>query len=217
MTGVGLADKIRSDMGFPIPVSTELTGWGSGIVTHIKLGSLVAHASGTVSGTAPPAGGPLSSGIATGTPGANISSMSGATMAGLVQIGAGYPSVSSELSTFCDEIVSHIQTLGQVDFASGEITGTCTNTVLSPGPLTGGAGTGGIVSGLNGDTLATAIHNAVGYPGAVSTPLKLFCNAITDYIEANASVAYASGAVTVTCPIGGGGLINGAGAGGLIS
>lgn len=217
MTGAGMAERIRSDMGFPLPVSTQLTGWGTGVVTHIQAAAIVAHAPGTVSGTAPPVGGPLAAGAAAGAPGTNISGMSGSTMASLVQAAAGYPSVSSQLLTFCNEIVSHIETFGQVDFSSGNITGTCTNTLLSPGPLTGGAGSGGVISGLSGSTLASAIHSAVGYPGGVSSQLIAFCSAVVGYIQDNGVAAYAASSVNGTCPAGGGGLIAGVGAGGTIA
>lgn len=214
MTGAGLAEAIRIQMGFPLPVSAQLTGWGSGVVTHIQMAALVSNAPGTITGTCPPSGGPLAAGAGAG---GLIAGMSGASMASLVQAGAGYPSVSSELSTFCAQIVSHIQTFGIVTFAPGTITGTCTNTPVSPGALSAGAGTNGIISGLDGTVLANAIHAAVGYPGSTSGPLISFCTAIANYIMANGVASYASGTVTGVCPAGGGGLTAGAGAGGTIA
>ena len=211
MTGAGLADKIRSDMGFPTPVSAQLTGWGNGVVNHIQAAALVNHA--LITGTTAP-GAPLANGAGVG---GIISGMSGATMASLVESGAGYPFTSSQLTTFCTEIVNHIQTLGTVTFASGQITGQCTSTPVSPGPLANGAGTLGTIVGLNGSTLANAIHSAVGYPGGTSTPLIQFCTAVTDYIMNNADVSYASGTVTGTCPAGGGALSGGVGANGTIA
>lgn len=211
LVGADLAEAIRVEMGFPSPVSTQLVGWGEGVVQHIQSAATVNHA--LVTGDTSP-GSPLSNGAAAG---GIISGMDGSTMASLVQAGAGYPNVSSELDTFCQQIVSHIQTLGLVEFEAGEITGQCTSTALSPGPLTNGAGTGGEISGLDGSILADAIHSAVGYPGGTSSALVKFCTAITNYIMANAEAIYASGQVTGTCPAGGGPLQGGVAAGGTIS
>jgi hypothetical protein len=213
MVAADMAESIRSSMGFPLPVSTELVGWASGVIGEITSNAKVNNAPGTITGTCP-SGGPLSSGAGTG---GLISSMSGSDMASLVKSGAGYPSVSSELSTFCSQIVSHIQSLGMVTFASGSITGSCTNTPLSPGPLAAGAGSNGVITGLNGTTLATAIHSSVGYPGSVSTPLINFCTAIVNYIMANAQVTYASGTISGLCPPGGGSLSAGTGVNGTIA
>ncbi len=212
MTGAGMAERIRSDMGFPLPVSQQLIGWGTGVVTHIQNAALVNHASGLVTGTAPPSGGPLSSGAADQ---GLISSMTGSTMADLVEVNAGYGFVTSQLLTFCNEIVSHIESLGRVEFSSGDITGTCTNTAISPGPLSGGAGTDGFIKLLNGPVLAAAIHAAVGYPGSVSTPLIEFCTAVVGYIMDNAEVTHTT--VTATCPAGGGAITSGTGVNGTVA
>lgn len=211
MVGSAMADSIRSSMGFPLPVSHQLTGWASAVVAEIELGK-VNNIAGTVTGTAAP--GPLSGGAASG---GIISGLSGSRLATAVAAAAGYPSVSSQLTAFCTQIVLHIETLGLVSFASGKITGTCTNTPLSPGPLVGGAGSGGQISGLSGSILAVAIHGAAGYPGSVSGKLTQFCTAIVNYVMANAQVSYASGSVTGVCPTGGGSLSNGAGLNGTIA
>src|SRR5579863_7374403 len=134
----GMADSIRSTMGFPLPVSTQLTGWATGIIGELTGHGLVNNASGTITGVCAP-GSPLSAGAGTG---GLISGLSGSRLASAVQAAAGYPSVSSQLTAFCAQIVLHIQTAGIVTFTSGHITGTCTDTPLSPGPLAGGAGSG---------------------------------------------------------------------------
>jgi hypothetical protein len=212
MVPSAMADSIRSSMGFPTPVSAQLTGWATGIIGELTGHGLVNNATGTITGTCAP-GSPLSSGAGAG---GLISGLSGSRMATSVEGSAGYPSVSSELSAFCAQIVLHIQTAGIVTFTSGGITGTCTDTPLSPGPLVGGAGSGGKISGLSGSVLASAIHGAAGYPGSVSTPLTNFCTAIVNYIMANASVSYASGSVTGLCPTGGGSLSAGTGVNGTM-
>jgi hypothetical protein len=212
MVGANLADSIRSTMGFPTPVSTQLTGWGTAIVNELTGHGLVNNASGTITGTCPPSS-PLSSGAGTG---GLISGLSGSRLASAVATAAGYGSVSSELSAFGAQIVAHIQTSGIVTFTSGEITGTCTNTPISPGPLADGAGSGGKISGLSGSMLATLIQGAAGYP-SVSAQLTNFCTAIVNYIMTNASVTYASGDVEGVCPTGGGSLSAGTGVNGTIA
>ncbi len=215
MVPATMATLMRDGIGQVLPVTTELTGWATGIITHITTAALVSHTSGTVTGTAPPSGGPLISGTATG---GIISGMSGATMAGLVVSSGGAPFLTAQISTICGEIVTHIQTLGLVNFASGGITGTCTNTVLNPGILSGGTGSGGLVSGLSGSVLAAAIVSAdpVSFP-SVSSQLDGFCSGIVDHITAAAIVTYAPGLVTGICSVGGGPLISGAASGGLIA
>jgi len=214
MTGAGMAEAIRVAMGFPLPVSTQLNGWGTGVVGHIQGSATVDHLPGDVTGTCPGSGGALTGGAADdGT----IFGMVAATMASAIETAAGYPSVSTELTKFCTEIISHIQGSGVVEFGSGDITGNCTNTALSPGDLEGGAGANGFIKSLDGPTLALAIHNSVGYPGGVSTPLTQFCTAIVDYIGANAVASYSSGNVTGGCPAGGGALEFGGGTNGVIS
>ena len=214
LVAADLAEKIRSDMGFPLPVSTQLIGWATGVIDEIQGFAVVDNASGTITGDAPAAGGALSNGA--GTNGL-ITGMLGSRMATGVRTEVGYPFVSSRLTIFCDEIVSHILGSGKIGFASGQITGTCTNTLLSPGPLTSGAGTLGTMSGLNGTTLANNIHTAVGYPGGVSTRLIQFCTAFTDYIMSNSDTSYVTGNVTATCPLGGGAITGGTGVTGAIA
>ncbi|NIT99515.1 MAG: hypothetical protein GWN01_00780 [Nitrosopumilaceae archaeon] len=209
LTGSDLADSIRIDMNFPTPTSTQLIGWGKGVVQHIQTGQ-VDHA--LVTGDTAP-GAPLANGAAIG---GIISGLDGASMASLVQTEAGYPNVSSELSAFCQEIVNHIQSSGLVNFDPGQITGQCTSTPLSPGPLTNGAGTGGIITGLDGNTLAGAIHGSAGYPGSTSPELVTFCTAIVNYVMDNAEIEYTPGSVVGTCPAGGGPLQGGAATGGTI-
>jgi len=50
MTGRGLADRIRDDMGFPAPTSKQLIGWGTGVITHVQKAAVVNHLSGTIVG-----------------------------------------------------------------------------------------------------------------------------------------------------------------------
>ncbi len=175
----------------------------------------VTHASGDVQGTAPP-GGALIGGNALG---GSIVSLDSSNLASTIVSIGGYPSISPELQNKCDEIVSHIESFAEADFATGDITGICTNTVLSPGPLVNGAGSDGIIKtgSMNGSDLADAVASAIPTNPPIATPELIdFCTAIVDYIELNAELEYASGSVTATCPIGGGPITLGAGSGGTI-
>lgn len=205
-----LAEKIRSDMGYPSPASGQLEGWADGVITEIK-NAVVNHS--LVTGTCPPTGGPLQSGTADN---GVITGIDSTAMASNIKDAAGYPSISGKLQTFCDEIANHIMT-GFVKFDSGGITGTCTNTISTPGALAGGAGNSGYIYGLSGSTLASNIHSASGYPGSVSDKLTQFCTAFTDYIMNNSDVQYSSGTVNGVCPSGGGPLSGGTALGGTIS
>jgi hypothetical protein len=211
MSGPALGDFVRSSMGFPLPLSTQLNGWGTAVVTHIQTSAIVTHAPGTVTGTAPPNGGALSNGAAdNGT----ISGLSGSVLASLVASDAGYGYVTGRLQTFCDDIVAHIQTYGRVQFATGNIVGSCSNTTGTDGTLTG-TGHDGFVKNLNGSILASTIHADVGYPGSVSGRLNEFCTAFVTYIMANAVVTHTN--VTAICPAGGGDIIDGQATNGTVA
>ena len=198
-------------MGFPSPNSTQLVGWGSGVVSHIQAAALVSFAPGNVTGTCLPTPGPLTAGAATS---GVIAGLSGPAMASLVQAAAGYPSVSAELTAFCTEIANHVMSAGTVDFSTGTVNGACTNTPITPGTFTG-TGVGGTISGMSGSTLADNVHAAAGYPGSTSPELVDFCTAIVTYIEANATVA--GGVMSGVAPAGGGSITAGTGAGGTIA
>lgn len=206
-----MADFIRSSMSFPLPVSTQLLGWSTAIINELQTFGKVNNASGTITGTVPPSGGPLVNGA-----GSNglISMLQATRLASAVVSSAGYPFTSTQVSQVCVEIVSHIQTLGTVSFATGNIQGVCTNSPITPGTLSGGTGVNGTISGLDGTILANAIHTSVGYPGMTSIKLIQFCTAIVSYIMANADVSYSL--VTGTCSAGGGSLIVGSASNGTI-
>jgi len=214
MTGSDLAEAIRSEMGFSLPVSGALVCWGDGVVDEIQNG-LVNNSAGTITGDCPPGGGALSNGA--GNSGV-VSNIDATAMASAIRTcNTEYTFISTELQEFCEEIRDHIQTSGIVIFASGDITGTCGNTIISPGILSSGKGINGKITNLEGNTLATNIHNRV-YP-SLTGPTSLlidFCTALINYVEGNAEVLYASGSVEGDCPAGGGALLNGKGTNGII-
>lgn len=207
-----LADAIRSQMGFPTPVSMQLTGWATGVISHLTSQGIVNFLPGTITGDTSP-GSSLSNGAGSG---GVVSGLSGSAMAPLVASDAGYPNVSSVLQTYCTQICNHVMT-GLVNIDSGNVSGTCTNTPLSPGPLAAGAAMNGKLTGLSGSALASLIHNAVGYPGSVSQPLIQFCTAICNYLMSNSSIAFQTGNVNGLCPVGGGPLDEGLATGGMFS
>lgn len=214
MTPSGMADFIRVSMGFPLPVSAQLTGWGTGIVGELTSFGKISNPPGTVDGIAPTAGGFLVSGIATN---GIIFNLDASRLATAVVAAAGYPSVSAEVTAICAQLVLHIETLGKATFNFGGITGVCTNTPLTPGILTGGTGANGFILNLDGTILATAVHGAAGYPGSLSPELTNFCTAIVTYITANAKLSYLAGTVTATCPAGGGHVASAVATAGLIT
>lgn len=207
-----LATAIRTAMGFPVPNSTQLVGWANGVISHLETSGIVNFLPGTITGSTSP-GSSLSNGAGSG---GIVSGLSGSVMAPLVAADAGYPGVSSILQIYCNQIALHVMT-GLVTFDPGNVTGTCTNTPLSPGPLAAGAASNGKLNGLSGPTLANLIHAAVGYPGSVSAKLTQFCTALCNYLMANASITFQTGTVNGLCPPGGGPLSAGTASGGMFS
>lgn len=211
MVGVDLANAIRSAMGFPLPLSSQLLGWGNAIVSHVTSTSLISFAPGQVTGIAPASGGPLSSGAASG---GLLVGPTGAVLAPLVRTDAGYPNVSPQLLNMCTAICSHIVTNSRIAFSTGNVTGACTNTLITPGVFTG-TGSNGTLSGLLGNQLADEVHAAVGFPGSTSTQLKAFCNALVNYIMSNAVAS--GGIMTGVAPAAGGSITAGNGTGGTLA
>lgn len=156
----GLADEVRSAMGFPSPTSKEIVGWATGIVDEVTSNGVATF--GNIPGPHP------------------ISGITGASMAGKVATAAGYGSVSAELLNFCTGVANHITGSGVVTYAGPP---------PAPPALPPPAAwfLGGVVSGLSGPAMAAQVASAVGYPG-VSPELLNQCTAIADHIMANAQV-----------------------------
>jgi len=199
-----LGQKVDGE-GLPTEPSAETQEYASGIVAALKA-AIVSNLPGTINGVTA-AGGPLSAGTGLGglmviTPGPMLAK----TANGFAPPG---PTLSSENSA----VITYIGT-GLVSFAPGNITGQCTSTPVSPGPLANGAGTGGTILGLTGAGCAAAVAAATGSSGPDA--LKHY-TALIEYISDNAEVEYASGSVVGVCPPGGGPLTAGAGIGGTIT
>lgn len=207
-----LADKIKvaldatDNTGSPIKSTIEMTAYATAIITTI-MASVVSHAPGTVTGTGVPAGpfiGEASNGI--------IAGMVPATW--LAAMVAGFPTaVPSNLQIEAALSTAYIMGAAKVNFSSGSITGACTATPVNPGPLAAGQGIGGTISGLSGSTWAAAL--AVVTQGGAAAP-KLY-DAIANYIMEAAIVTYPIGTVNGTFAVGGGPIIGGFAAGGVIT
>ena len=207
-----LADKLKNSLGFSqFPTSKENNGFAKAYVSEITSLAKVNNIVGTITGVCAP-GSPLSAGAGIG---GIISGPSGPTLAAKIQSEAGYPYISPELLKFSTAVTDHLKT-GIVVFAPGTITGTCTNTAESPGPLTGGAGSGGKITLLSGPTLAQLLSQAIG-ESYVSPQLLQFAITLVTYTMTMAEVAYASGTVVGLCPSGGGPLSAGVGLNGIIA
>jgi hypothetical protein len=189
-----------NSQGGPLSSPNQTTAYAAGIVAALQAGT-VSNPPNTIVGTTV-SGAPLVAGAGTGgvmvvTP--------GPMLAQTLPAFATSPGISKENVG----IISYIST-GLVVFQPGSIVGNCTNTPTSPGPLVAGAGTGGMITGLSGAAAAAAV-------GATGPMAIGFYTALCNYIMANASVSYATGTITGTCPPGGGPLANGTGAGGTIA
>jgi hypothetical protein len=206
-----LANEIQTAMGFS-SISSQLLGFCQALVSEIQTNAKISNS--LVTGDCPHSGGSLSNGTSVN---GIISSLSGSRLASTIQSDIGFPLVTSNLLNLSNAIVNHIMGLGKVNFSSGNITGTCTNSAGSPGVLTLGSGFSGIITSLNGITLANDIHSAEGFPGSVSTQLIQFSIAIVNHIMSDGVGSYQSGTVTGICPAGGGPLISGSASKGKIN
>lgn len=205
---LGLA--IRDALGFSDqPVSTESKGMASAIIKHIKANGLVSFAPGGVTGEAPSSGGPMQNGAgANGT----IAGLSGPGLAEEMRGEMGLPSITKQLKTeaqaICDEVMK-----GVVSFEKGQVTGGCTNSPTSPGPMAGAAANGKI-SGISAPSMANTMASAMG--GPATAQLQAMAAAISSHIMTSAVVSFVMGGITGACSPGGGSVSLGAGAAGKI-
>jgi hypothetical protein len=208
MDGTQLAEDIKTAIGQSAQLTSDINkNMAKDIVDHIMTG-IVSHSPGTVTGTAPSSGGPLTDGAATA--GAIVLVAADLTARFVATFGVSTP----EIIGMATAISTHVMT-GLVEFSSGTITGTCGNTVTSPGPLVG-EGSGGEVKGLDGSALAILMASSMG-KSETTLELEAMCKAIVDHIMDNAEVSYLTGAITGTCSAGGGPIAAGAGVGGSIT
>ncbi len=164
--------------------------YSEGIIASIQAATFT-HA--VVTGVAPSSGGALTVGTAAG----GIVSISPSQMEAITDPQF---STSPQIDTENSAIVSYVGT-GLINFASGTINGTCTNTPITPGILASGTGSNGTVVGLTGSGALSTVTSALGTIGPLGSP---FYTALIDYINSNAVCSYASGNVTAVISSGGG-------------
>lgn len=192
--------------GTPTPISDQTLNYAKGIIAALKAAG-VSNAPGTIAGVTAP-GAPLSAGAGAG----GLMVITPAPMIAKTSQGVP-PQALPKINLENVAIVQYIGT-GLVTFSAGSITGTCTNSPSSPGPLASGAGSGGKIIGLTGAGAVAAVSSATGLTGP--DMIKHY-TALINYILEEAEVAYPTGSVVGTCPTGGGPLAAGAGTGGTIS
>lgn len=186
--------------GNPLEIPKQIVNRAKGIVEAFKL-TTVSHALVTANGLP---GAPITNGAANGGVLAGLTA--GPVNARMGDIPAGMKQSNAALMTYL--------ATGTVTFDSGSITGTCSATPTSPGPLVAGAGNGGYLVGLTGSACVSALK---GQGLKLGPDSEDFYGAIVDYLLENLEVTYAPGSVVGTFPSGGGALIGGLASGGVIS
>ena len=207
LNDTALASGMKDALGFSAkPTSAQNADFAGSIVKHLMTG-IVSFLPGTITGTAPPSGGPLTNGAGSGGKIIHIPPGLAALLA--AALGAATP----EISGMANAISNHIVAAGLVSFKTGSITGACANTPTSPGPLVG-AGANGAIEGLSGPAMAALMASGMG-KGAPSPELSKMCDAICNHIMKNAVVTLPL--VSGLCGPGGGPITLGAAAGGTIA
>jgi hypothetical protein len=200
-----LAQKTDGN-GKPTEISDQTKNYAQGIVDTLKAG-IVTNLPGTINGiTAPGASLSLGTGVG-GTIILQPGTLQAVAAKGVAPAGA--INILKENAA----IVGYLMT-GLVVFSAGDITGTCTNTPVSPGALTFGQGSNGKIIGLTGAGAMGAVISVLGFTGP---DMFKHYDALINYIVSEASVTYKLGSVVGVCPAGGGPLTLGAGIGGTIS
>lgn len=210
-----LAEEINKAIGASdcngkkIKVTEEMKTYAKAVLTIMQ--ATTAHLPGTVTGVTAP-GAPLANGAASNgmIVGLSPGPWQGVMSAGFAKSNPGALSKEATAST------GYISGAAKINFAAGNIVGTCTNVgppSPAPGPLAAGAGTDGTIDSLDGTAWAQVVMPPLGNPALAAKIYK----AIVKYVNENAEVTYAPGSVVGVCPPGGGPLSAGAATGGVIS
>lgn len=194
------------------PATPQMIGEATAIITELTVPATVMLPPGSVMGTAPSSGGPLTQGSS--LPMGKILTMTPASLAAAFMANMGFPMITPQLLQMATGIVTHLMT-GIVTFPPNTIVGVCSNTPVNPGNLTGLACTGGKISGLVGKSMADLIGPALGGPATPELVAK--CQAICTHVMTSGVVIFAPGAVTAVCSAAGGPIAMGAGVGGKIT
>lgn len=192
--------------GVPTKTSSETKAYAAGVIAALK-SAIVSNPPGTINGITSP-GSPLSAG--SGILGLIV--MTPAPMIAKTSTSFN-PLSNTQLIKENTALITYLAT-GIVTFSAGNITGNCTNTAPSPGPLVNGAGKNGRIVGLTGAGAYAAVFAALGFLGPDALT---HYNHLVNYILDNALVSYPTSSVQGVCPAGGGPLVGGFAAGGTIS
>lgn len=203
LVGSDLATLIQTALGgSSVPITFQISGLANAIVAH-EQSAVVNFIPGSIIGNSPPAPGPIIAG--TGIDGLTVLDPS-ALQAALLSV---FGSTTSQIMGLATSISTTLSN-GKVQFAPGLITGAST-AIGPPTPTPGvfiGAGTGGLVTGLDGSALDSLL---VGVLGGSSSEIHGLSTTITDYVTTNAlsTLTIASG----TVPVAGGPIVAGTGTG----
>ena len=209
-----LADEIKAALGSPVDkdgnvvaTTNEMKAFARAVINTLKAG-LVANAPGTINGSAAP-GGPLLAGVGVG---GLVSGLAVPTW--LAELTSAFPSADAgQLSAEAAASTGYLMASSLVTFAAGKITGQCTASPVSPGPLVNGAGMDGTIGGLVGVAWAAAVTAAIGGGGPLAGDVY---SAAADHIMNKAICAYTANTVVGSFAAGGGPLIGGTGLNGTI-
>jgi len=133
------------------------------------------------------------------------------TWLGVMQ--TGFPTANpAELLKEATCSTTYLSGASRINFKPGNITGQCTSTPSSPGPLAAGQGSQGTLDELDGSDWNSSCLPPDGDP----TLGQKILTAITDYINKNSEASYLPNTVNGVCPPGSGPLTAGIGSGGTI-
>lgn len=201
-----LADKLMKGTK---PAGNETTpsmiAYAEGIIAALQ-SAVVVNLPGTILGVTAP-GAPLSAGSGMG------GTMLVLPAAMIAKTARNFdPKAVAGVSKENTAICNYLST-GLVMFAAGKVTGTCTNTPVSPGPLVAGKADDGKITGLVGAAAAAMVGAQLGGMGPEGID---FYTTLINYILDKAEVSYPLNGIVGVCPLGGGPLTAGAGIGGII-
>ena len=198
---------VKDGTSKPIEITSEMKTYAKAIIDTFHA-CTTAHSVGTVNGGTAAAS-PLIAGLATG--GLLVGFLPATWTAAMA---SGFPkSNPAALALEATASTGYIALAAKINYKAGSITGITTNTPLTPGILTLGAGQDGTVDALDGTAWSALVVPPLGDPARAS---KLYKD-IVAYISKNAKCSYAIGTVQGTAPTGGGPLTLGLAVGGTIS
>lgn len=207
-----LAEKIKnvinsSSTNGPIQTTTEMEIYADAIISTLKAAA-TAHS--LVTGTAPPAPGPVADLKAEN--GTFLPPLTPALWISILTATGGNPGV---IAKEANASTSYLQSAAKINFLTGTLQGNSTAAAgpPTPGILVAGGGSGGKIEGLEPSKWAQAVLPP---GGDLAFTTKLYTE-IINYIALNADVLYPPGTVLAQAPATGAPLAGGTATGGIIS